>query len=102
MKGVDAAGGPSDGKTTKGVTNYEQALNLAKLSSGTNFACTWNRSSKTFIEKHPSKRCGKWEKNRNCDFFMWADSCISRPSPEEIARMKKEEEKIKKEYEEQM
>ena len=72
MKGVDASGGPSDGKITSGVTSYQQALNLAK-SGRNNIAYTWHRPSSRFIEKPPEKRSGKWVGDGNCDFFMWAD-----------------------------
>ena len=74
------------------------------LSSGrNNIAYTWHRPSSRFIEKPPEKRSGKWVGDGNCDFFMWADSCISPLTPAELASIKKEEKrlaKIRKEKEE--
>lgn len=85
MKGVDAAGGPSDGKIINDVTSYEQALDLAKKEERNDLAFTWHRPSKRFIYKPPEKKSGQWVDDDNCNFFIWADSCISSEfTPEEL------------------
>ena len=90
MRGVDAAGGKSDGDITSGISSFEQALELAKASTKNDIAYTWHEPTMRFIEKPPSLASGDWCEDDNCVFFVWVDSKIKELTPEEKAAIEEE------------
>ena len=73
LKGCDVNGG--DGSITNGIKSSDKAMETINSKSANNLAYTWHIPSNRLIEKWPNRDCAKWVADKDCYFFMWADSC---------------------------